>query len=188
MALLQSESVRTVHFVDVVQPLIETVEQTLTKHYPLSSHWQVHCSDLNTLKLPNDNARHLLIIAGVGGDLTIKLVRNLLENNPYHNIELLLCPVRHNFSVRQAMAELGLGLINESLVCEKGLFYEVIHIASGADQVIETTGSLMWNFSDAEHQRYLKQNIEHYQRAARSNPAKYTDILYAYQTLKRQYV
>ncbi|MGH1461834.1 MAG: tRNA (adenine(22)-N(1))-methyltransferase TrmK [Neptuniibacter sp.] len=185
IALLRSDAAATVHFVDIVPSLIDTLQTKLTEEFPLSGNdWKVHCADLNKLKLPVGDTKNLIIIAGVGGDLTITLVQNFLLNNSNHNLEFILCPVRHNFKVRQAMKELNLGLINESLVFEKGLFYEVMHITSGADKTIKTTGSIMWDFSDSDHQRYLEQNIEHYQRASRSNPQKYTDVLSAYQALK----
>ncbi len=181
--LLQSCHTATVHFVDVVEPLIEAVRDKLQTEYPDTHHWTAHCTDLNQLILPETQSKHLLIIAGVGGDLIIQFVRNILFNNPGTEIELLLCPVRHDFKVRQAMKSLGLKLINESLVVDKGLFYEVIHIGPNADAEIEATGSLMWDFADPDHQTYLEQKINHYQRAARSNP-KFTDVLLAYKALK----
>jgi tRNA (adenine22-N1)-methyltransferase len=120
----------------------------------------------------------------VGGDLTIEFVNNIIANNPHHNIEFLLCPVRHNAKVRQELKELGLKLINESIVFDKGLFYEVIHASSKAQEEITITGSLMWNKLDPKHLQYLEKTIEHYERAARSSPEKYADLLSRYRELK----
>lgn len=188
LALLQSQPAATIHFVDVVKPLIDNLSKQLSEQYPLPNQWQTHCSDLNQLLLPDHQAEHLVIIAGVGGDLAIKFVKSIQKNNPLSNLEFLLCPVRHNFKVRQAMSELGLGLINETLVYDKGLFYEAIHIGLSSDEPITATGSIMWDFSDPTHQLYLQQTIAHYQRSARSNPKKYTDILKAYQALSSPYI
>ena len=182
--LLQSGSTATVHFIDVVEPLVEAVRGKLQTQFPDTHKWTAHCADLNQLILPGTQSKHLLIIAGAGGDLIIQFVRNILSNNPNIEIEFLLCPVRHNFKVRKTMKGLGLKLINESLVVDKGLFYEVIHIGRDADAEIEATGSLMWDISDHDHQNYLEQKINHYQRAARSKPDEYEKTLAAYKRLK----
>lgn len=183
MELLQSDSFATVHFVDVVEPLIDALRDKLQTQFPDTHKWTAHCADLNQLILPETGSKHLLIIAGVGGDLIIQFVRKILSNNPKKEIEFLLCPVRHNFKARQAMKDLGLKLINESLVIDKGLFYEVIHIGPNADAEIEAIGSLMWDLANPDHEKYLEQKINHYQRAARSN-SRFTEVFLAYQALK----
>lgn len=182
-ALLSGLSAK-VHFVDVVEPLIDQLQIQLEKQFPRSENWQVHCTDLRKIILPASGPKHLLIIAGVGGDLIIEFVQKILCNNPNANIEFMLCPVRHNFKVRQALIDQGLGLFNEKLVFDKGLFYEVIHVGREAKQSIETMGSLMWDLSQQPHRDYLEQNIAHYQRAVRSKPEEFSKILYAYQKLK----
>lgn len=181
---MQSGSATTVHFVDVVSPLIDVLTTKLEQQHPGSDCWETHCSDLNLLTLPERCSEHLLIIAGVGGDLTIEFVENIIANNPHHNIEFLLCPVRHNAKVRQALQDLGLKLINESIVFDKGLFYEVIHTSSRAQEDITMTGSLMWDGLNPKHLQYLDKMIEHYERASRSSPEKHADLLSRYRELK----
>ena len=184
LELLQSNSSATVHFVDVVEPLIKAVRDELQIQYPDTHNWAAHCTDLNQLILPDSGSKHLLIIAGVGGDLIIQFVQNILSNNPKQEIELLLCPVRHDFKVRQCMKSLGLKLINESLIADKGIFYEAIHISPNAEVEIEAVGSLMWDVGNPDHQNYLEQKINHYQRTARSNPDEYEKALLDYKRLK----
>lgn len=184
MALIQSGSATTVHFVDVVSPLIDVLTAKLEQQHPDSDCWETHYCDLNRLTLPDRHSEHLVIIAGVGGDLTIEFVKNMIANNPQHKIEFLLCPVRHNAKVRQALKDLGLKLFNESIVFDKGLFYEVIHASSKAQEEIAITGSLMWDNQNPKHLQYLEKTIEHYERAVRSSPEKYADLLSHYRELK----
>lgn len=186
IALMQSGSATTVHFVDVVNPLIDVLTAKLQQQHPDSDCWETHCCDLNLLTLPERSSDHLLIIAGVGGDLTIEFVKNIIANNPHHNIEFLLCPVRHNAKVRQTLKELGLKLINESIVYDKGLFYEVVHASSGAQEDIVITGSVMWDKLNPKHLQYLEKTIEHYERASRSSPEKYHELLTSYRELKNK--
>ncbi|MGH1430240.1 MAG: tRNA (adenine(22)-N(1))-methyltransferase TrmK [Neptuniibacter sp.] len=182
--LLATQPATQIHFVDVVPTLITSLDQKLTRQFPDNPRWQTQSADLKQLLLPQPEASHLMIIAGVGGDLTIELVQNLLANNPNTHIEFILCPVRHHFKVRQAMKQLGLKLINEALTLERKLFYEVLHIGNNAHKEISVTGSDMWNLCNPEHQRYLEQTLQHYTRASRSKPKAYGDILAAYLALQ----
>ncbi len=170
--LLRRDAARTVHFVDVVEPLIAKVQSKLQRYFtngfPQYA-WQVHCTDVTKLQLSaavlaKADSVHLVIIAGVGGDLLIELVEGLLKANPTQKMEFLLCPVLHNYKVRAALVGLRFGLINEHLVCENNRFYEILHVATDAEQPISLTGSVMWDLSRKEDQAYLERTISHYHR------------------------
>ena len=186
MALLQSQPSSVVHFVDVVENIIRTLNDKLSCQYPDSSRWFTHCSDLNTLQLNHQDHKHLVIIAGVGGDLTAELVENLLQNNSQHQIDFILCPVRQHFRLRQAMKALGLKLIDETLIKERNLFYEIIHIGKSGEE-IHNCGSRMWDLQQQAHCDYLEQKIQHYSQAMRSNHASKNLAFTAYQQLKRDH-
>ncbi|MGB0467087.1 MAG: tRNA (adenine(22)-N(1))-methyltransferase [Pontibacterium sp.] len=187
LSLLEREVVAKVHFVDAVAPLMAELEQRLLKHSgALNSpeRWQVHCMDLARLRLPVTDKlqRHLIIIAGVGGDLIVDLVLAILEAHPGQPLEFLLCPVHHNYKVRQALAAEGLGLVDEVLVKEKGQFYEVMHVSKGAPQSLSPVGSLMWDLSRDADRDYLNRTIAHYERRSIKDQ-KVLSIVQAYQAL-----
>ena len=92
---------------------------------------------------------HLIVIAGVGGELLIELVSGLLKANPTQKMEFLLCPVLHNYKVRAALIDMKFGLINEHLIGENNRFYEILHVSTGAEQPISLTGSVMWDLSQS---------------------------------------
>jgi len=172
--LLERQAADTLHFIDTVEHILLNLKSQLEKRQdPLQSKWQTHCLDAAKLDLyptgQSSNKPQLIIIAGVGGELTISLVTALLNNHPDLNLEFLLCPVHHNYKVRQALINLDLGLIDECLLQENKRFYEVIHVSRQAKTPIEKAGSIMWDLSRAIDSAYLNATIEHYQRMGKRN-------------------
>ncbi len=191
MRLLERNTADTVHFVDVVESLVDQVSHNLSINpelYP-AERWQALCEDVAQLPLSEVSAAkdssHLVIIAGVGGDLLFDLVEAIHTANPESYIEFLLCPVRQHYHVRESLLTLGMKLLNESLVFENSLFYEILHVASEAEEELTPVGSKMWDFSDNDHRSYLQQTISHYQRRMKSGCRKTAHILEQYQNLSR---
>jgi len=174
MSLLDQNAAAMIHFVDVVEQLMADLESQLLKSYTehnkatLNSKWKVHC--LGAEKIPIQNSgNNLIIIAGIGGDLLIEIVESILVKHPFQNLEFLLCPVHHNYKVRKALRNMGLGLVDESLVKENKRFYEILHTSTNSKQPISEVGSQMWDFSRQDDQDYLNQTIAHYERMKKSD-------------------
>lgn len=191
LTLLQRQAAETVHFVDIVPAILNQLKDDLDKYYgaePQQSEWAVHCCDVEKLPLARvskcpEKDSHLIIIAGVGGELTIKLVEAILSAFSHYRLEFLLCPVQHNYQVREFLISRELGLIAESLLIENKRGYEILHVALNAELPISKVGSSMWDFSRKEHLVYLQKTIEHYQRIARSPQHEVTGIIKQYQKL-----
>jgi tRNA (adenine22-N1)-methyltransferase len=189
--LLRREAAKTIHFVDVAEPLVAEVTTKLQRFFPegaKTSSWQTHVADVAKLQLSsatnvNEGSCHLMIIAGVGGDLLIELVAGLLVENPQQKMEFLLCPVLHTYKVRNALIEMGFFLIDECLVQENGRFYEVLHVSLHATQPISPVGSIMWDLSRPDDQAYLTRTISHYQRVSQDVERDVQQILKDYQAL-----
>ncbi|WP_299791786.1 tRNA (adenine(22)-N(1))-methyltransferase TrmK [uncultured Shewanella sp.] len=178
--LLQRGAAGTIHFVDVVEELMVEVEKKLSRFFPSHqfnestepadeiqpSHWQVHCIDVAHLPLCDyeDGESHLIIIAGVGGELLIELIDAIMANSPNRHLEFILCPVHHNYKLRQHLAKMKLGLLDECLIQENRRFYEVMHLSTASEHPIVNVGSIMWNLSQDADKQYLHKTILHYQR------------------------
>ena len=184
--LLQKSAAGTVHFVDVVEDVMVELESKLMRFFPqvvdsqsdlpsrvqlptpilLQVSWQVHCIDVAKLPLAlfPQQARHLIIIAGVGGDLLIELVQAILSAHNDKSLEFILCPVHHNYKVRSSLIDMNLHLLNECLVKENNRFYEIIHLTNQAGKPLSKVGSQMWDFEQAGNREYLQRTILHYQR------------------------
>ncbi|MCV6590054.1 MAG: tRNA (adenine(22)-N(1))-methyltransferase TrmK [Marinobacterium sp.] len=189
MTLLARPCGGIVHFVDVVPELMQQLECQLQRFFPRSdggaegAQWQSHCDDVGQLTLPPTDVPQLLLIAGVGGELTAELVTAVLAANPEQPLEFLLCPVRHQYPLRQQLIQLGLKCLDEQLIEDNRRYYEILHLSTESGMELTPTGNVMWDFGDPMHQRYLQQVIAHYQRLALGHPAQCLPILTAYQSL-----
>ncbi|WP_297891370.1 tRNA (adenine(22)-N(1))-methyltransferase TrmK [Shewanella sp.] len=192
MLLLKRNAARQVHFVDCVAPLMQQLTLDLARFFPgqaaelqhdlsgITKHdsdgiakWQVHCLDVAALPLgqSSDKDKQLIIIAGVGGELLVELVRAIVAGHSERRLEFILCPVHHNYYVRQSLAQLGLILEAEILLEENQRFYEILHVikdSNACGQCISPSGSLMWDNLRGDDlalaKRYLHKVISHYQR------------------------
>jgi tRNA (adenine22-N1)-methyltransferase len=149
LTLLKRQAADVVHFVDVVEPLMLKLDNTLQRFFSddvYQHRWQVHCLDV--AKLPLTLApKKLIIIAGVGGELLIELMTAIVNeyqavknrshvdgsigeyNSGADGLEFIICPVHHHYKVRQALIKLNAQLIDECLVTENKRFYEIIHVS-----------------------------------------------------------
>jgi tRNA (adenine22-N1)-methyltransferase len=181
-ALLQRHAASRVHFVDQVPEIMSQLTDKL-RRFAAQDNWQVHCTDVTQLHL-SDSARQLIVIAGVGGDKIIELVSAIVASHPKHNLEFILCPVHHNYTLRQHLIALGFSLIDEQLVAENKRYYEVLHIAKTGPLALTVTGSLMWDLNRRGDQDYLKLTIAHYSRKARGGDKQASAIVADYTLLE----
>ncbi|WDE06717.1 tRNA (adenine(22)-N(1))-methyltransferase TrmK [Thalassomonas viridans] len=198
MSLIKRQAADTVHFVDINPPIIAQLEHQLRQHFPQDesrrqTNWRVYCADVARLPLfPAENTPGgnvpLIIIAGVGGDLLTELVEKIIRANPKQALEFILCPVHHNYKVRQTLIKLELGLIDEVLVKENRRFYEILHVATRALTTkqlapVSVVGAKMWDFSQVEHRQYLSQTLAHYRRMQKNPRQEVAGIISDYQHL-----
>jgi len=184
--LLRNQSAPHIHFVDIVPSIIDTLNQSLAKGaWPKNSEYSVYCQDVAKLPLdkfsPSD--KHLIIIAGVGGKLTLSFVAELAKQYGHLNLQFLLCPLRHQFELRQGASAAGLSLVNEQLIEHDKRFYEVMLLSNDAGEAIADVGSVLWQHATPMHVRYLQGIVAHYQRMANSPTSDVANELEQYQTL-----
>ncbi|WP_220718246.1 tRNA (adenine(22)-N(1))-methyltransferase [Agarivorans litoreus] len=185
--LVKRNSADCVHFVDSVPQICLQLEQQLQRYLPYSSSsltapWQVHCQDVAQLKL-SENDNQLVIIAGVGGELCIQLLKGILVHNHTVDFELIICPVHYQYELRQFLLSNRFGLIDEQLIEENQRYYEILHLSTTANSPISQIGDAMWDLSKPEHKAYLNKTIAHYRRmdGKMTHPA-----LRAYETLQEK--
>ncbi|WP_372762203.1 tRNA (adenine(22)-N(1))-methyltransferase TrmK [Pseudoalteromonas sp.] len=187
MALLQRQAAKQVNFVDIVPALIDNLASRLAHlpHATTTSAWQVICQHVGDIKL-TASTRQLIVIAGVGGDLMLSLVQQIVANNLPHKeqpLEFILCPVHHAYKLRSGLSQLGLGLLSEQIVTENQRFYEVLHVSFAADTAIHVCGSVMWDFSQTSHQQYVQRLLAHYTRMRQQDQPYLQKVITDYQQL-----
>jgi len=189
-AALLSRPDTQIHFVDIVPQLMAGLESRLQRFYPdTAARWETHCIDVAQLPLEQYSGKQLIIIAGVGGDLMIRFVEAIHQQHPHLNIDFLLCPVHHQFALRQTLIKLDFSLKDERLIEENQRFYEVILVSSEVDENahIDPVGNKIWQSVSAEQkrmvERYLNNTLNHYRRIQQGNSASVDHIIEAYRAV-----
>ncbi|MBP0048300.1 tRNA (adenine(22)-N(1))-methyltransferase TrmK [Marinobacterium sp. AK62] len=190
--LLRPDQRTHIHFVDIVPALIEALNQKLPALAP-EQNWSTHCCDVAELPLQQYPGRHLVIIAGVGGDLMTEFVRTLHSRHPDVHLDLLLCPVYHQFKLRQHLRSLGFRREREALIKENGKFYEILKVQSPVCAhpdlpEVSLTGDCIWNASTVEQAQnardYLQRKLRHYERMLKGQPSQIKPVLAAYRSVE----
>ena len=203
--LLASNAAPNIHFVDVRPELIEQLERKLERHSAgmpwMKRQWRTYCQDASDIKISKLTGKHLIVIAGVGGDLTRDIVGSLIQdfNSSEHDYDLdfLLCPIRQQYVLRKYLKELGCRSKKEVLVQENKRIYEVMLATYLSRQTGERgqsfplvceTGNEIWHPSDTRQKtiakRYLELLVNHYSRATASGSLDAIEKLKAYQSIE----
>lgn len=168
-ALLSRPEATTVHFIDIVPQLMTELESKLQRFYSDST-WKTHCLDVAKLPLAQYKGKHLIIIAGIGGDLMIEFIEAIYKKHKDLNIDFLLCPVHHQYPLRQKLIALDFSLKHEVLIEENRRFYEIVLVSTTStekkninpvgDEIWQSQSGLQSDIAD----KYLKKTLNHYQR------------------------
>ncbi|CCQ12548.1 hypothetical protein PALB_34870 [Pseudoalteromonas luteoviolacea B = ATCC 29581] len=167
--LIATKRAPNVHFIDIVPELIEkiTLRQSMTNS---AVNWTAQACDITRLRLSDSNASQLIIIAGVGGELTAQFIDAIVVNNPSKDIDFLLCPVRDVYRTRQALINYEFGLLDEQLVTENKRTYEIIYASrQHAIQALSLIGEQLWQPQNSIQLNYLARLIKHLQNAAQTS-------------------
>lgn len=186
-SLLSRQAAANIHFVDIVPDLMKNVENKLQQFYVNSlSNWKTHCLDVAKLPLEKYEGKHLIIIAGIGGELMIQFINDIHQRHPGLAIDFLLCPVNHQFALRKKLIELEFSLKNEVLVEDNRRFYEVILVSTISDcnRKISAVGDVIWQPTTAKEisvvKQYLKKTLNHYRRVQKGSTENFEHIISAY--------
>lgn len=188
-SLISHQKAPNIHLVDIVPELITPLDEKLSRLFsnpyspytsdadsPTPTQWKTHCLDISALPLQQYSGKHLIIIAGIGGDLMIECMKSIISKHPALEIDFLVCPVRHLHTLRQQLIELKMTLKKEVLIKDNNIFYEIMLLSNTSlptnKQIplkqVSPVGEAIWQGETAEERRiaeeYLKIKIQHYQR------------------------
>jgi len=211
--LLIDKKAPNIHFVDVVPSLMTELEATLSQHFfsdklntldnKTPPQWHVHCMDMSQLPLSDHSGKHLVVIAGVGGELTQTLIKAVISNNPNISFDFLLCPVHQLFELREYLGKGDFSMIDEKLVEENRRFYEILHVnyQPAMSELANThlhqhkvspIGIKIWLPNNKQEQlvieRYKQRTLQHYQRISfglerQGKPNSVAHIIEQYQAI-----
>jgi tRNA (adenine22-N1)-methyltransferase len=158
------------------------------KHFHLesTSRWNTHCLDVAQLPLQQYEGKHLIIIAGVGGELMTQFVRDIHNQHPDLDIDFLLCPVYQQYALRQQLIDFNFSVMQEKVVEDNQRYYEILYVSRTPCQAnpVSPVGQQMWQESSEEQQRvltgYRDKTLNHYQRIQSGGKENVQHIVDAY--------
>ena len=169
-------------FVDQHKHITEPLKDSLRRFS--AERFTVLSNDARRIQLQGNN-RHLLIIAGVGGELCIEIIKCIQSQHSNLSIDFLICPTNSMFFVRQQLQSLPLKLCSELIIKEGKWFYQLLLLKEDDElkpsNKISCVGN-MWDKKNTEHLLYLQRLIQHYQNKVKSQPSA-EEALEAYQAL-----
>lgn len=157
-----------VYFIDQKPHIIDQLAHKLGEldDDAIAGRYQAIAADAGSLEF-TAGQRHLVILAGVGGEHLIDILSAIHQRQGPSEIDYILCPTTAQFDLREYLVAENFELRHEQLISEKGRDYEVIFtsrtIHSG--QGLSLTGR-MWDPKNFNHQRYHHKLVQHYERQA----------------------
>ncbi|MGB0866465.1 MAG: tRNA (adenine(22)-N(1))-methyltransferase TrmK [Granulosicoccaceae bacterium] len=180
--LLQRTSA-VVHFVDREKSLIDAIRGKLEQGLAAPERWRVHCGDVCRIQL-EQQPKPLIIIAGVGGNSCIAMVRSLLLRHPQIDADFLLCPVRQLEWLRASLSGEGLSLVQDYLLEDRARFYEILWIRRGTERPLGSIAQDVWLPFGALQNRYLHSRIKYFQHPSIAACPKNAGALASYLALR----
>lgn len=120
----------------------------------------------------------------------IEFIKGIYQNHLNIELEFLLCPVNHQFILRQQLIQLDFSRQAEALVAENNRFYEIIQVSTKNDlhAQISAVGDNIWRGDTAEQSQtaadYLTKTLAHYERMQLNSKREVQHILDAYGKVK----
>lgn len=168
--ILSRKLAEHVVFVDQIASIMALLKPRLKDHP--TGQYQLITGDVGQLKF-DKSRRHLLIIAGVGGENIVKMLEDIEHQQPDTPLDFLFCPATTQYHLRQYLASRNYSLEHEALVTEKDRDYEIIYVRHADNALKHTPISLtgrMWQGEKTEHLRYLNKLVTHYRNQSRTDP------------------
>lgn len=148
-------------FVDQVSHIIEQLKTRLVNYS--SSQYELVTADAGELRF-NSQQRHLVIIAGVGGECTVDIISAIKGSHPKVKIDYIFCPSTSQKALREYLIAHKFGMVHESIASENKRYYEILFVKSGAAAAeLPRVSKInkMWDESDSGHQQYLSKLARH---------------------------
>ncbi len=160
LALLESQRAKQVHFVDQIDSIMMDLQNRLDRYG--ATGYQLHTLPAEELVL-TPNTRPLLVLAGVGDEVTQAIISAVSEHNPSTQPDWLISPANNLFQVRRYLQQQAFGLLEEDVVFENGRGYEWLRVSQDRQRAPKpvTNPASFWNAQVPEHRTHLKKLIMH---------------------------
>lgn len=148
-------------FVDQIPHIIEQLALKLAPY--TGADLELITADAGELSF-SSKLRHLVILAGVGGEKTVQIVSSIEKNNPGVEIDYIFCPSTSQAALREYLVAEKFALLQESLVYENRRYYEILYVRNTCLDHALPAVSLscdLWDANDDRQQQYLSKLARH---------------------------
>lgn len=153
--ILASKLCEKIIFVDQLPHLIDQLSHKLSA---FDGSYELKTADAGDLSF-NLLQRHLVILAGIGGDTSVEILESIENRHPDVQIDYIFCPSTSQKALRKYLVNNNFHQAYEGLVCDNKRYYEIIYVNGKVVEKEQTRVSLsctLWNKNNPDHQRYLK--------------------------------
>ncbi len=143
-------------FVDKLPHIIENLSLTLAPFN--SGKHELKAMDAGDLEF-DPQCKHLVILAGVGGETSVEIVESIEKNYSHVHIDYLFCPSARQKELREYLTDQQFGLLSEHLVGEKKRYYEILFVrqpARACELAAVPLSCNLWDDENVDQQRFLK--------------------------------
>ncbi|MDO6421771.1 SAM-dependent methyltransferase [Saccharophagus degradans] len=181
-----------VHLVDQVEPIIDKL-QTQYAHRQ-DGNLSICLTPAEHIRLAKQ-AKQLFIIAGVGGETVASIIQSILPAiqalplGTHQQIDILISPNKHVFSLRRTLQAMPFTLIEEEFVSDKGRHHEhmFLRYKPAAPTPPSEVGDALWLPATQDKRIYIDKLIKHYGALCQYSPTAFNQqALAAYQALKHK--
>ena len=167
MKLFEHTQNSQIHLVDQVPVIVEI----LKNKYEEYTDTRVLFKTQDATKISLDtHKRHLIVIAGVGGETALDILKAITRNNIHAQMDFAISPNSHLFELRSFMQH-HFTLLHEDLIKDGNRFHEHIFVRFTYNQSknMTLTGEGFWQ-SSPHAQKHHAKLIKHYRLISLHNP------------------
>ena len=143
-------------FVDVIPSIIKNLESDSR-----FANFELTCMSAEKIKVVDKPS--LILIAGVGGELASKIINGICEGNPASDkYDFIVSPNNKSHLVRQELSNKKFKSIEEKIVTDNGISYEIIYSALNRGEEFDNIGKRAFHLELENHLQYLNKKCDLY--------------------------
>lgn len=155
--ILRRRDVPNINLVDRVQSICEGLTEKIeATDIPYGYTLKVFCEDATQIK--RTFFKSTIVVAGIGENTAIEILK---QYEFMDDCELILSIHSDNYDLRAYLEERGFKVLNESIVEDKGKFYEVLKLSLEQGEMITDVGKSMWSPENPSSLKYLDRKISY---------------------------
>lgn len=174
---IRNRDLKEVIFNDQILAITDRLKLTLKDSDIPSAFYSLLTQPAQSIKIETQN--NFIIIAGIGGELMIKVLAHLNEQT-LKDTKLILCPHNNYFKVRDfVINKTSFGILKDDLIFENKVFYEYLYLTS--DQSLKARNDFFpCYYNDNPDENTQKLIIHYYSYFSKAKNHPYRDIVLSF--------